>query len=314
MKVLITGGAGFIGSHVVDLYINNGYDVVVVDNLFSGNFENINPKAKFYLLDIRSPLLENIFTIEKPQIVNHLAAQISIQESIKDPKFDLEMNIIGLLNVLENSVKNNVKKIIFGSSGGAIYGEADEYPTTENSIPNPLNPYAITKYASENYLCYYKNQFSLDYTILRYSNVYGPRQISFGEAGVVSIFIEKLLNNEIPIIHVYPDRPEGMIRDYLYVKDVAEANLYALQKGDCQILNISSNIGTTTSELFNEICKIMNKKVTPCNAGPRHGDLKRSCLDNFKAKNILNWSPSTSLYDGLEETYEYFKIMYKKTD
>ena len=311
MKILVTGGAGFIGSHVVDGFVEAGHEVIVVDDLSCGNINNVNKKAKFYLLDINSPLIENIFKIERPDIVNHHAAQISVPYSVKDPIYDANINVLGFLNVLENSVKYNVKKVIFISSGGAIYGEADEYPTTENYMPKPISPYAITKLVSENYLYYYHNQYNLNYTVLRYSNVFGPRQVPHGEAGVVSIFIEKLLNNETPVIYAYDDEPEGMTRDYVYVKDVAKANLLALNKGNLEALNISTNKEVDTTKLLSCISKVMNKGIKPDKSKNRPGDLKHSCLSNEKSKNILGWNVEYDLEKGIKETVDYFKNIAK---
>jgi len=238
LKILVTGGAGFIGSHVVDGYIKAGHDVVVVDNLFTGKRENINPEAKFYEIDIRSKGLEKIFEREKPLIVNHHAAQISVPVSVENPIFDAEVNIIGLINILQACVKYGVKKIIFASSGGAIYGEAQEYPTSEKYPPLPLSPYAITKLTSEYYLEFYRHQYRLNYTILRYANIYGPRQIPKGEAGVVAIFIENLLSGRPSVIYHFPDEPDGMARDYCYVEDVVKANILVLKNGSNEIFNI----------------------------------------------------------------------------
>ncbi|MCK5341521.1 MAG: NAD-dependent epimerase/dehydratase family protein, partial [Desulfobulbaceae bacterium] len=187
MKILVTGGAGFIGSNVVDAYIDAGHDVVVMDNLFTGKWENINPKAKFYLMDVRSEEVFKVFKKEHFDIINHHAAQMSVPASVEDPDFDADVNVRGFLNLMESARQTAVKKVIFISSGGAIYGEAEEYPTTERAPVVPLSPYAITKNVSEQYLAFYKHQYAMDYTVLRYANIYGPRQVPHGEAGVVSL-------------------------------------------------------------------------------------------------------------------------------
>ncbi|MCX7770317.1 MAG: GDP-mannose 4,6-dehydratase [Proteobacteria bacterium] len=310
MKILVTGGAGFIGSHVVDGYIKKGYEVVIIDNLSSGKWENINKKAKFYLLDIRNlSELSKVFDREKFDIVNHHAAQISVPYSVENPLEDAQINVCGFINILELSVKHKVKKVIFISSGGAIYGEADEYPTTENYEPKPLSPYAITKLVSEKYLYYYNHRYGVDYTVLRYANVYGPRQIPHGEAGVVSIFMTKLLNGEKCIIYAYKDEPEGMKRDYIYVKDVVSANIAVIDKGSKEAFNIGTGIPTSTETLYLKvfenmkgIAKIPDKLKKPLKDKERPGDIRRSCLNIEKAKKILNWSPMYNLDQGIKET------------
>lgn len=313
MKILVTGGAGFIGSHVVDGYIKKGYEVVIVDNLSSGKWENINKKARFYLIDIRNiNEMNKIFERERFDIVNHHAAQISVPYSVLNPGEDAQINVYGFINILELSVKYKVKKVIFISSGGAIYGEADEYPTTENYIPKPLSPYAITKYISEKYLYYYNHQYGLDYTVLRYANVYGPRQIPHGEAGVVSIFMTRLLKGEKCTIYAYKDEPEGMKRDYVYVKDVVNANITAINRGSKEIFNIGTGIPTSTEELYfkvfeklKKICKIPESLKIPLKDKERPGDIRRSCLNIEKAKHILKWKPEYSLDEGIKETAQW---------
>ena len=306
MKILVTGGAGFIGSNVVDKYIESGYDVIVVDNLSTGFKHNVNSKAKFYELDIRDKKLENIFREEKPDIVNHHAAQISVPVSVKDPELDASVNVIGFLNILQNCVKYKVKKVIFISSGGAIYGEASEYPTTENYSPLPLSPYAINKYVSEKYLYFYHHQYGLNYTVLRYANVYGPRQIPYGEAGVVSIFITNFRDGKQSYLYAFEDEPDGMIRDYVFVKDVVEANVLALTKGDLEFFNIGTGKEITTGCLYREISKKMNKNVEPVRAGARPGDIRRSCLNIEKARKLSGWKPRFLLEEGIQETINFF--------
>jgi UDP-glucose 4-epimerase len=310
MKILVTGGAGFIGSNVVDAYIRDGHDVVVIDNLYTGRPENLNPDAKFYLTDIRSMEIEKIFDIERPDVVNHHAAQMSVPESVDDPFFDADVNIMGILNLLENSVRYGTRKFIFISTGGAVYGETENLPITESETPRPLSPYAITKFASENYLRYYKNLYGLDYTVLRYANIYGPRQVPHGEAGVVSIFITKLSRGEVPTIYHYPEEPEGMTRDYCYVGDVVRANILALNKGSEEVINIGTGRETSTGELYRMILKAMRKYglssdstfEKPHKGEARPGDLRRCALDARKAEEVLGWTPEYSLERGIEET------------
>lgn len=316
MKILVTGGAGFIGSHVVDKYIKQGHDVIVVDNFHSGKKENVNRAAKFYQIDIRSKKIERIFKIEKPDIINHHAAQISIPASLKDPIFDAEVNTIGFLNILQCSIKCGTKKIILASSGGAIYGEATEYPTSEKCPPIPLSPYAITKLISEYYLNFYRHKYGLDYTILRYANIYGPRQIPYGEAGVVAIFIENLLSGKPSVICHFPDEPDGMIRDYCYVEDVVKASIYVLEKGSGEIFNIGTGKPTRTKDLYKDIYKLIsndNSALKTLSSGPaRDGDIKKSCLNITKAKKILGWVPKFSLKEGLTKTIQWYINNYNK--
>ena len=306
MKILVTGGAGFIASHIVDKYIELGHDVVVIDNLSSGFKHNVNPKAKFYEIDIRSKELEQIFNNEKPDIVNHHAAQISVPVSVKEPELDAEVNAVGFLNILQNCVKYKVKKVIFISSGGAVYGEAEEYPTTENYDPKPLSPYAIHKYVSEKYLYFYHHQYGLKYTVLRYANVFGPRQIPHGEAGVVSIFITNFRDNKKTYLYAFDEEPDGMIRDYVFVRDIVNANVLALDRGELVAFNIGTGLETTTGQLYREIALQMNTQIEPVREGARPGDIRRSCLNINKAKSEFGWESKYSLSEGVKETIDFF--------
>ena len=307
MRILVTGGAGFIGSNVVDKLIGEGHYVVIVDNLFTGKRENINPKAKFYEVDIRGEELDTIFMQERFDLINHHAAQISVPASVNNPKFDADVNILGLLNLLQLAVKYNVKKIIFISSGGAIYGEQDVLPIKEDAKILPLSPYAITKFVSEHYLRFYNHHYGLNYTVLRYANVYGPRQIPYGEAGVVSIFIDNCLKNKTSKIYRYEEQSEGMTRDYVYVKDVAHANILALDKGNREAINIGTQNQTTTSELLKIIQKIVGTNIPPEYEPPRPGDIRKNMLNIAKAKKVLGWYPKITLEQGIKETVEFMR-------
>ena len=247
---------------------------------------------------------------EKPDILDHHAAQISVPASVQNPGFDADVNISGFLNLLEACVKAHVKKVIFISSGGAIYGEASEYPTSEHYTPKPLSPYAVSKFTSEHYLEYYQHQHGLDYTTLRYANVYGPRQVPHGEAGVVAIFMNNLIGQKQSVINHFPEDEKGMVRDYCYVGDVVRANLAVLHKGSGDYFNIGTGKETRTLELFNEIVNVFDRLEGPV---PEHlrqmkkqlarpGDLKRSCLIIEKALSILDWHPQYMLPKGLEKT------------
>lgn len=313
MKILVTGGAGFIGSNVVDAYINAGHEVVVIDNLFSGKRENLNPDATFYLMDVRSAEIPKVFEKEQFDVINHHAAQMSVPASVDDPSFDADVNVLGFINLLEAARKTNVKKIIFISSGGAIYGEADEYPTSEKTYPQPLSPYAITKAVSEQYLAFYQHHYGLDYTVLRYANVYGPRQIPHGEAGVIALFMNRLLTGKPCTVFHYPEDPAGMTRDYCFVGDVVEANLLALEKGSGEAFNIGTGIATKTKELFGAIYTIIKTEkpdlpddfIKPAFAPARQGDLRRSCLNIEKAAETMGFRADTALEDGLAETLKW---------
>jgi UDP-glucose 4-epimerase len=307
MKILLTGGAGFIGSHVAEAYIAAGHQVIAVDDLSSGSKENIPPGAVFYLMNINAQELIKVFKQEKPDVVNHHAAQISVTVSARNPLLDAQVNALGLLNVLECSRASGVKKVIFISSGGAIYGETTEDRVTEDHPALPLSPYAIHKLTGENYLRFYNRQYGSRFTVLRYANVYGPRQDPHGEAGVVSIFINKLLAGETPTLNAFPEDPDGMSRDYVFVEDAARANLLALEKGEGQAMNIASAKPLKTRHLLEAICRAMGKEPNFIRAGPRPGDIRKSCLDNGKALAVLGWQPSHTLEDGLRKTVSYFR-------
>ena len=315
MKILVTGGAGFIGSNVVDGYIEKGHSVMVVDNLFTGKRDNLNPEAKFYEVDIRSREIEKIIQKERPDVINHHAAQISVPASVENPCFDVDVNVKGTLNILEASRKNGVRKIVFISSGGAIYGEAEQYPTSESYYPKPQSPYAISKLVSEYYLAYYYHQWGIAYTILRYANIYGPRQIPHGEAGVVAIFMTQLMNNQICTLYHFPNETSGMIRDYCFVGDVVKANLLALDQNENDVFNIGTGRGTNTLDLFSNIFEEVKKVKEdlpdniqePKRKVARQGDINKSCLVVKKAKNKLGWRSERSLADGVKATLEWYQ-------
>lgn len=326
--VLVTGGAGFIGSHIVDLLIKNNYEVVIVDDLSSGREENINKRSRFFKLDITDQKgLTEVFKQEKPDYVCHEAAQISVSFSVRDPLFDAQTNILGSLNLLQCCVNHQVKGIVFASSGGTIYGEPELFPISEDCPFMPQSPYGISKVAIEHYLDFYQKTYHLPYVALRYGNVYGPRQDPYGEAGVIAIFIEKMLKGEIPTINGDGE----YIRDYIYVEDVAQANLLALQnmvklskvvqekekeiedKGEAVAefkfngLNLGTERGVSVNEIFFFLKKII-KFPHPANYGPpRAGDLRKNILDRRLIKEILGWQPKLDFSAGLEKTVCWFK-------
>jgi UDP-glucose 4-epimerase len=303
MRILVTGGAGFIGSWVAQRFIEQGHNVSIIDNLLSGKEKNIPTGAKFYKIDIQDRL-EEIFEKEKPEIVSHHAAQIDVRKSVADPIFDANINILGTINLLENSIKYNIKKFIFASSGGVIYGEANFIPTAETAEVNIFSPYGASKRSAEIYLQYYKNIYNLRFVALRYGNVYGPRQDPHGEAGVIAIFTQKMLQGQTPSIFGNGNQ----IRDYVYVEDVAKANLLALDyEGEHSIFNIGTSRGTQVNELYKKIANLIGFKNSPHYTAPRKGELQESALDSELAKKHLIWSPSVMLDEGLKKTVDYFK-------
>ncbi len=303
MNILVTGGAGFIGSNIADAYIAAGHSVIIVDDLSSGAIGNVNPKAKIYKLDIQSPDIETIFKDNKIQVINHHAAQMDVRRSVADPRFDASVNILGMLNMLELGVRYGVKKVIFASTGGAIYGEQDYFPADEKHPLRPLSPYGITKLATEKYLFYYQAVHAIQHVILRYANVYGPRQNPHGEAGVVAIFASKMLDGGQPIIN-----GDGkQTRDYVYVDDVVQANIRALSYGSSDTFNIGTGLENDVNSVYSII-----KKYTASQHEEKHGPAKigeqlRSVIDHTKAKKILGWSPTVPLEEGLRRTVEFFK-------
>lgn len=304
MKILVTGGAGFIASHIVDAYIKLGHKVIIVDNLSSGKKEFINPEAKFYRLDIRyKKRLIQIIKKERPDIINHHAAQISVRISVEDPCYDAAVNIQGLLNILEAVKGYKIHKIILASSGGAVYGEARTMPTPEEYIPlAPLSPYGVSKLASEYYMHFFWQTYKIPYIALRYSNVYGPRQNPHGEAGVVAIFCQKLLHNKSPTIN----GSGRQTRDYIYVKDVVRANIAALNSPFIGSVNIATAIETNVVDVFTYLKKITKSLVPPIFGPPKKGEQARSCLDITLAARKLDWFPKIALQKGLQETASYF--------
>jgi UDP-glucose 4-epimerase len=301
---LVTGGAGFIGSNIVDRLIDEGHEVVVIDNLSSGKEKNINSKATFYKFNIQDPKLDSIFQREQPDCVNHQAAQVDVRRSVSDPVYDANINVLGTINILQNCVNYKVKKVIFASSGGAVYGEQEFFPATENHPLKPISPYGITKLVAEHYLYYYKTVFGMDYNVLRYANVYGPRQDPYGEAGVVAIFIQKMINGEQPLIN----GDGNQTRDFVYVADIVRANILAIMDSSKDnIFNIGTGIETPINMVFEHLKNIINPSIEEKHGPPKQGEQRRSVIDCTKAHDILNWSPETSLMDGLRNTCNYFK-------
>lgn len=305
MKVLVTGGAGFIGSHVVDLLIHTGHQVAVVDSLWEhggGRLENLNPEATFHKLDIRDPSLADVFERERPETICHLAAQHSVKISTDDPVHDAQVNIVGLLNLLQCATTFGCRKLVFSSSG-ATYGTAKQMPVNEETPQRPESPYGITKLASEHYLRFWKEMYGLDYTALRYGNVYGPRQDPTGEAGVIAIFTNAVLRGQ-PIRIDWDGEQQ---KDYVYVCDVARANLAALTKGSGQAYCIATGKGTSVNALHRGLVEAIGRKVEVIRSPRRPGDVYLTYFDCSKAADELGWIPETDLQTGLRATVAHFR-------
>jgi UDP-glucose 4-epimerase len=300
MKVLVTGGAGFIGSHVVDTFLAAGYSVVVVDDLSTGRRENVDPRAAFHQIDIRSADLDGVLAAEKPDVVSHQAARANVREAMEKPQLYADVNVLGSLNLLEACRKRGVKKIIYASTGGAVYGEPQYLPVDENHPINPLDPYGASKHHVEHYLHLYWLNYKLPYTILRYPNVYGPRQDPFGEAGVVAVFANKMLRGEPVTINGSGEQE----RDFVYVGDIARANLLAVEKGDGSIYNIGSGIGTSVNTIAEELSRVTGYKLDPTHGPAKLGEVWKTYLKADKARQELSWQPTVLLRDGLKLTVD----------
>ena len=303
MKILVTGGAGFIGSQIADAFINEGHEVHILDNLSTGFETNINPKVHFIKSDITSSTILDLFAKEKFEVVNHHAAQIDVRKSVNDPIFDANTNILGRINLIQACIKTGVKKFMFASTGGAVYGEQEYFPADEKHPTNPVSPYGITKLAIEKYLFFYRNEYGLNHTILRYANVYGPRQNPFGEAGVVAIFANKLLRNENPVIN-----GDGkQTRDYVFVEDVVKANVITLNSQSADIYNVGTTVETGVNDLFNKLNSVAGNNAIEKHGPAPKGEQVRSVITSEKLFQKFNWKPSVQIDEGLRKTFNYFK-------
>ena len=303
MNILVTGGAGFIGSNIVDAYISKGHNVVIIDNMSTGVKDYINPKAKFYELDVCDAGISKVFDENKIDLINHHAAQIDLRKSVDDPAFDINVNIAGSVNLLQNAIKSGVKKFIFASTGGAIYGEHDYFPADEEHPTRPYAPYGINKMCVEKYLYYYNHVYGLDYVVLRYANVYGPRQNPHGECGVIAIFTDKILNGQQPLIN----GPGDQTRDYVFVNDVVNANVLALEAKGPVIYNVATTKETDVNYIFNRINHFAGTNFEEKHGPAKLGEQKRSVLSYEKIKKELGWTPKTEIEEGLKITTEFFK-------
>jgi UDP-glucose 4-epimerase len=304
VKILVTGGAGFIGSHVVDAFLAAGHDVAVVDNLTTGDARWINPRARFHETDLRSAGLARVFETERPEVVAHLAAQASVGRSVTDPALDASVNVGGGVALLECCRRYGVRRVIYSSSGGAGYGDTDVIPTPESHPSLPISPYGITKVAVEQYVSAWVGIYGISGVSLRYANIYGPRQNPQGEAGVIALFCHRLLTGQAPIIN----GDGGQTRDYTYVEDVAAANVAALEHPEATGgVNISTGVETSVNDLYQALVQASGSTVKAQHAPARPGEQRRSCLSPALAARALGWKPTVSLAEGLRRTFDFFK-------
>jgi len=305
LRIIVTGGAGFIGSHVADAYCAAGHEVVVIDSLWAhggGRQENVPRSASFVQLDVRDEGIERVFREFAPEVVSHHAAQHSVAISARDPRYDADVNVLGLINVLDNAVKAGVRKVIFASSG-ATYGEPEKLPITDATPQNPESPYAITKMIGEHYLRFYKAQHGLDFTALRYGNVYGPRQDPSGEAGVIAIFVGRFLAKED--VTIFWDGEQT--RDYIYAGDIAQLNVLALDKGAGKCYGIGTNKKTSVNEIYRALVEVTGFEAPIEYLPKRPGDVRDAQIDPAAAKKDLGWRPTTTLLEGMKKTVAYFQ-------
>ncbi|MGH7898413.1 MAG: NAD-dependent epimerase/dehydratase family protein [Candidatus Binatia bacterium] len=303
MKILITGGAGFIGSTIAEAMLDAGHEVVIVDNLYSGKRENVPAKARFHELDVVSPKAADLIEAERPDVISHHAAQMDVRLSVASPAFDAEVNVVGTIRVLEAAIRARVKKVVFASSGGAAYGEQERFPAREEDRTNPISPYGVSKRSGEHYLFYYHAVHGLPYIAFRYANVYGPKQDPHGEAGVVAIFCEKLLRGEPPWIN-----GDGkQTRDYVFVGDLVRANLAALDGSFVGPLNIGTGRETDVVTLAEKLIELSGRRVEPVHGPTKTGEQRRSVIDPGLAKRELGWEPRVALDEGLRRTFEWFE-------
>jgi UDP-glucose 4-epimerase len=303
MKILVTGGAGFIGSHIVDAYLAAGHEVVVVDDLSSGFPQNVPRGARLYEADIRNGRLAEVFESEKPDIVNHQAARANVRESFEKPLVYADVNVVASVNLLECCRRYGVRKLIYASTGGAVYGEPSSLPVSEDHPANPLDPYGASKHHVEHYLHIYNVNFGISFTALRYPNVYGPRQDPRGEAGVVAIFTGQMLGGGEPVINGTGQQE----RDFVHVSDVARASVLALERADNQILNVGSGVGTSVNMIYEVLADLTGFEHKPVRGPAKKGEVFKIFLNSDRARQVLGWKPEVSLREGLASTVEFFR-------
>jgi UDP-glucose 4-epimerase len=303
MKILVTGGAGFIGSHIADAFIAHGHQVTIIDNLVTGRRENVNTQATFHQIDICDAGVADIFARGQFDAICHHAAQMDVRRSVADPRYDAEVNILGTINLLQQCQNTGVKKFLFASTGGAIYGEQVRFPADEEHPTWPASPYGISKLACEKYIHFFAQTYGLRYVFLRYANVYGPRQNPHGEAGVVAIFSTRLLKGEQAVIN-----GDGkQTRDYVFVGDVVRANLLALNYPENDYFNIGTGIETDVNTIYQRLNEAAGAGMSEHHGPAKEGEQLRSVLANDKARRQLDWQPKVSLVEGLKETVEWFR-------
>jgi UDP-glucose 4-epimerase len=302
LRILVTGGAGFIGSHVVDRFVELGHELAVLDDLSTGFREYLHPKAQFFHGDLAdAAAVDRCIGAFKPDLVDHHAAQIDVRKSVSDPVWDARVNILGSLGLLQACTRHGVKKVIYASTGGALYGEGRRLPATEEHPVNPESPYGVSKHTVEHYLYLWKLLHGLDHTVLRYPNVYGPRQNPHGEAGVNAIFIGLMLEGKRP--RIFGDG--NAVRDYLYVSDVVDGNALALEKGSGEVLNLGTGIGTSLNDIWRELKALLGFREDAIHDAPRPGEVQRIYLDASRAQRVLGWTPKVSFTEGLRRTVEW---------
>jgi len=307
MKILVTGGAGFIGSNLADALIADGHQVSIIDNLSTGKLRNVPAAAEFHQIDISSPVVDKVMERGKFDVIFHLAAQMDVRKSVENPRNDAEINILGGINLLQSAVGHSVKKLVFSSTGGAIYGEQTEFPASEEHAANPVSPYGVSKLAFEKYLYFFNFQHGLPYVNLRYANVYGPRQNPEGEAGVVAIFCMKLLKGEKAVVN-----GDGLqTRDFVFVNDVVRANLLSLKFDSSMTFNVGTGIETDVNTIFDKIKRSCGSTQPRINGPAKPGEQKRSSITHDKIRKFLGWSPSVDLDAGIAKTVDYFKSSLK---
>jgi UDP-glucose 4-epimerase len=305
MKILVTGGAGFIGSHTVDALVANGQrQVSIIDNLSAGKRHQVNPSARFHEIDLRdADAVRRVIEAETPEVIVHLAAQMDVRRSVADPSYDAQVNVVGFLNLMEPARQHGLRRVIFSSTGGAIYGEQEQFPASEDHPLHPVSPYGVAKMATEAYLFFYKVQYGIDYIALRYGNVYGPRQDPHGEAGVVAIFCGRMLEGKPCTI--FGDGKQT--RDYVFVADVARANIAAANSNVAGAINIGTGVETNVNDLYHTLGTVGDVTRAPEYGPARPGEQSRSVISPARARALLNWRPQVELADGLDQTFSYFK-------